>query len=121
MSIRALRGATTVDENSAAAILEATSELLTALMEANRIDPGQVLSATFSTTNDLDQAAPAEAARKLGWTEAALMCLQEMQVEGGLRRCVRARVLWDTGRSQSEMVHCYLRGASGLRPDLTDR
>lgn len=120
MSIRALRGAITVTENSRESILEATGELLKALVEANRIAPQQVIAATFSATADLDQAYPAEAARAIGWTEAGLMCVQEMRVAGGLAKCIRARVLWETERSQSEMVHRYLRGAVDLRQDLSE-
>lgn len=120
MSVRALRGAITATENSREAILEATRELLKALVEANELIPSQVVAATFSVTADLDQTYPAEAARHLGWTEAGLMCVQEMQVEGALAKCIRVRVLWDTERPQSAMKHRYLRGASDLRKDLSE-
>jgi chorismate mutase len=46
------------------------------------------------------------------------MCVQEMNVAGSLRGCLRVLVLWETDKPQAEMQHCYLRGASGLRPDL---
>ena len=120
MSIRAVRGAITASENSREAILAATRELLLALIEANRIDASAVIAATFSVTADLDQAYPAEAARNLEWTEAGLLCVQEMRVQGTLDRCIRVRVLWETERPQSAMKHCYLGGASDLRPDLLE-
>ncbi len=118
MSVRALRGAITVPQNSREAILTAAEQLLRALVEANGLEPPAVVSAVFSTTPDLDQAYPAEAARKLGWTQAALLCLQEMQVAGSLPMCLRVLVLWETDRSQAEMRHCYLGKARVLRPDL---
>ncbi len=117
MPLRAIRGAISVSENSRTAILEATHELLQSLVDANSVQAGEVVAATFSVTPDLDQAYPAEAAREMGWTDAALMCLQEMQVEGGLSKCIRLRVLWDTAQPQSEVIHRYLRGAAKLRPD----
>jgi len=120
MSIRALRGAITASENSREAILAATLKLLQALIEANRIDASAVIAATFSVTADLDRAYPAEAARDLGWTEAGLLCVQEMRVQGALDKCIRVRVLWETERPQSAMRHCYLRGASDVRPDLLE-
>ena len=86
MPIRAIRGAITASENSREAIEEATGLLLRALIEDNRLLASEVLAATFSVTSDLDQIYPAEMARGLGWTEAALMCVQEMQVEGALNK-----------------------------------
>lgn len=120
MPVRALRGATTAPGNSRQAILEATGDLLRALMEANGFGSAQVISAVFTATEDLNAAYPAEAARELGWNQAALMCLQEMRVEGGLPRCLRVMVLVETETDQSDLVHRYLGGAAALRPDLTD-
>ncbi len=117
MAIRALRGAITVPENTREAILAATHELLDSLIESNGILPGEVISATFTATGDLDRAYPAEAAREKGWTEASLLCLQELEVAGSLARCLRVQVLWETDLPQAEMRHRYLRGAADLRPD----
>ncbi len=118
MPIRAIRGAITVPDNSRGAILEATHALLQSLVEANGMSAGEVIAATFSMTSDLDQAYPAEAARELGWTEAGLMCVQEMRIEGSLNKCIRVRVLWETEHPQSAITHRYLRGAASLRTDL---
>ncbi len=118
MPIRAIRGAITVPDNSRTAILEATHALLQALVEANGMSAGEVIAATFSVTPDLDQAYPAEAARDLGWTEAGLMCVQEMRVEGTVNKCIRVQVLWETEQPQSAVTHRYLGGAASLRTDL---
>ena len=118
MPIRALRGAITVTEDTRAAILSATDELLTALIEANTIQTETVISAVFTATPDLTAAYPAEAARALGWTQAGLLCLSEMPVKGSLPRCIRVLVYVESSRPQAEMRHQYLRGASNLRPDL---
>jgi len=47
MRLRGIRGATTVESNTKDAILDATSELLTALIKANEIDPGDIASVFF--------------------------------------------------------------------------
>lgn len=115
---RGVRGATTVERNDADAILEATRELLLALIEANRLAPEDVASAIFSVTPDLTAAYPARAARDLGWAQVPLLDVQEAAVSGGLPRCVRVLLHWNTDKPASEIVHVYLRGARALRPDL---
>ena len=120
MPLCALRGAITVPEDSREAILEASRRLLEALIEANDIEPEQVVAATFTATPDLTAAYPAEAARALGWTQAGLLCVQEMHVPGSLPRCLRVLVLLETDRPQATMRHQYLGEARGLRPDLSE-
>ncbi len=119
MMLRGVRGAITVEENSEGAILAATREVLTALIEANGIEEHEVASVLFSSTPDLGAAFPARAARELGWRNVALMCSQELAVQGGLQRCIRVLVHWNTARGPDEIRHCYLRAAVALRPDLT--
>ena len=114
---RGLRGATTVEKNDAEAMLEATTELLQALIEANGLREEDIASVFFTTTPDLNAVYPAAAARRLGWTRTALLCVQEMAVPGSLPRSIRALIHWNTERSIDELHHIYLREASALRPD----
>jgi chorismate mutase len=120
MACRGVRGATTTDDNSREAILQATRELLALMIRSNGIWPGDVASAIFTTTPDLDAEFPALAARQLGWMHVALMCGHELGVPGALGRCIRILVHWNTDRSADEIVHVYVKGAAKLRPDLTD-
>jgi len=117
MPIRAIRGAITASENSREAILEASRKLLQVIIDANDLHSDQVVAATFSVTQDLNRAYPAEAARSLGWTEVALMCFQEMHVEGALAMCIRVRILIEKDLAQAEIKHQYMRGAADLRND----
>ncbi|RJQ77932.1 MAG: chorismate mutase [Desulfobacteraceae bacterium] len=117
MRCRGVRGATTADENSPQAILEATRELLYIMLRANQIEAEDVASIYFTTTEDLNATYPALAARQLGWYDAALMCGHEMQVPGGLEKCIRVMIHWNTTRSSKEVMHVYLRNARQLRPD----
>jgi chorismate mutase len=119
MSCRGVRGATTVAENNPTAILEATRELLEAIVSANQLQGEDLAAALFTITPDLDAAFPAQAARDLGWTLVPLLDAQEVPVPGSLPRCIRILLLWNTPKRQDEVVHVYLRGARALRPDLT--
>ena len=115
-TVRGLRGATTADSNTRDAILEATRELLEALVEANEVSADDIAAVTFSTTRDLDAEFPAVAARvDLGWTEVAMMCGHEMEVPGGQERCIRVMILVNTDKAPHELKRIYLREAASLR------
>lgn len=118
---RGVRGAISVEANSAEAILSATRELLEALIAANGIAPDDVCSLLLTVTPDLTAEYPAMAARQIGWQAVAVMCAQEMPVPHGLPRCVRALVHWNTDRTAGEIKHIYLRDAEALRPDRVAR
>lgn len=106
-----------MDRNDAAEILAATDELLRALIEANELQPDDIVSGLFTVTHDLDAAFPARASEEYGWNIVALLHATEIPVPGSLARCIRLLVHAYTTRSRAEIKHCYLRGASVLRPD----
>ena len=112
---RGIRGATTTQENTDTEIYAATRELLAQLIDANQIDQENVAAAYFTVTTDLDAAYPAAAARQLGWNSTALMCSTEIPVPGSLPRCIRVMLLYNTEKSQLEMVNVYLNGTDVLR------
>ena len=118
--LRGIRGATTVGANTKEAILQATGELLQAIIEANGVERDDVASVFFSTTPDLDAEFPAVAARNLGWTRVALMCAHEMNVPGSLPMCLRILMHVNTSKAPDQIEFVYLRGARALRPDLAD-
>ena len=115
LACRGIRGATTATENTAEAIYDATRELLTRLIEANQIEEENVAAVYFTATLDLNAAFPAAAARQLGWNNTALMDATEIAVPGSLTRCVRALILFNTEKSQREIVNIYLNGTDVLR------
>lgn len=117
MWCRGVRGATTVEENSSQAILRGTRQLLALMVRENGIEPEDVCSVFFSTTHDLDAEFPALAARQLGWLDSALICTNELDVPGSLRKCVRILIHWNTEKRLDEIVHVYIRDAARLRPD----
>lgn len=120
MHIRGIRGATTCEENSEEAILGATAELLQQMADANGVEADELAAVIFTATPDLTAAFPAEAARRLNWATVPLLSAAEIGVPAALDRCVRVLMLWNSSRSQEQVVHVYLRRATALRPDLKD-
>ena len=118
MMVRGVRGATTVEANSGEAILEASRELLTAMIKANGIDAESVASAFFTTPPDLNAEFPAVAARNMGWTHVALLCGHEMNKPGALTMCLRILLHVNSDKPAKDVKHVYLRGARVLRPDI---
>ena len=118
MSVRAIRGATQVEENSASAIAAGTKELLAEVLRSNNLEVGQVISVLLTATPDLNAAFPAAAAREVGFDSTPLLCAVEIDVPGALQRVVRAMVTVETSQSMAEISHIYLGGAKALRRDI---
>jgi chorismate mutase len=114
---RGIRGAITVEENTREAIMAGTRELLLRLIAANDLQIEDIGSVFFTTTADLTAEFPALAARSLGWHDVALMCGHEMAVPGSLGKCIRVLIHWNTSKTQTEIVHVYLKDATRLRPE----
>ncbi|GIW51853.1 MAG: chorismate mutase [Gemmatimonadales bacterium] len=117
MPVRGIRGATTAQDNTREAILSATEELLQAIVAANQLALEDIASVLFTVTSDLDAEYPARAARELGWHDIPLLGATEMNVPGGVPRCIRVLLHVNTDKPASQMKHIYLRGARALRPD----
>jgi len=118
--VRAVRGATTVNENTEKEIFDATAELLTMIMEQNNIEKSDVISIIFSVTSDLDAAFPATAARKMGFDRTAMLSTYEMNVPGSLGKCIRILMHIDTDKKNDDLKFIYLKEAKKLRPDLSE-
>jgi chorismate mutase len=119
MVIRGIRGAIQASENSPEAILQATEELLLAILKSNpEVQPHDLASVIFTVAPDLDAAYPAKAARDLGWDQVPLLCAQEIPDPGFLPRCIRVLLHWNTELPQSSIHPVYIGAASSLRPDL---
>lgn len=117
VACRGVRGATSADANTREAIVQATRELLEALVEANGIEPADIASVFLTATPDLNADFPAQAARAMGWDDAALLCAQEIAVPTATPSLLRVLLHWNTSKTQAEIRHIYLKGATALRPD----
>ena len=119
MAVRGIRGATTTDEDSETAIVDATTELLAQLARENALTAGDIAAVWFTTTPDLTAEFPAAAARRFGWGNVPLLCAHEMAVPvsnpRSLPRCIRVLLLVNTDRPATSMRFVYLRDAEKLR------
>ena len=120
MVVRALRGATTVDQDLPRQVTERTVELLQELLAQNEVGEDDLVSVLFTATPDLTCMFPATAARTIGLGAVPLLCATEIDVRGATPRCIRVLVHLHTERTRDELHHVYLHGARGLRDDLPD-
>ncbi|MDF2520783.1 MAG: aroH [Clostridia bacterium] len=114
----AIRGATTINADTVEEITTNTKLLLQNIISENKLDIKHIIAIFFTCTRDIKAAYPAKAARELGITQASLMCMQEMYVEGSLEKCIRLSLLYDKSLEQGTARHIYLNDAVNLRPDL---
>ena len=117
-AVRALRGATTLDQDDESQMTERVQALVKEMLARNELDHDDVISILFTATEDLVCAFPAAAARAAGLGDVPLLCARELSVVGGTPRCVRVMMHVATDRSRAELRHVYLEGAAGLRDDL---
>jgi chorismate mutase len=117
VKLKALRGAITVEENDADAILDATEELLREVMARNELQTEDMVSCIFTTTGDLDAEFPAVAARRIGLSSVPLLGAREMDRPGALPRVIRLMVHCYADPERPAQ-HVYLREAVQLRQDL---
>ena len=112
-----IRGATTASGNSVGEIEDAVVELVNELISRNKLIKKNLLSITFTTTNDLNACFPASIARKCnGLDSVAFLDCQQMYVSNDVDFCIRimAQVLLPPNHPVN---HPYLRGAAKLRSD----
>ena len=100
--------------------MAAAEELLQKMVSANGVEAEDVACVLFTTTPDLNAEFPAVAARKMGFSQTALLCGHEMNVPGSLPMCLRILILFNTEKRADEITHVYTRDAVGLRTRNSD-
>jgi chorismate mutase len=119
-TVRGVRGATTVDEDTVDQVTERSQELMRAIMSRNELDQEDVISVLFTATGDVTCTFPATAVREIGFGAVPLLCAAEIAVPGSMPRCIRVLLHVHTDMPRDEIHHVYLHGAQGLRDDLPD-
>lgn len=117
-TLQALRGATTLDEDSSEQMTERVVALLEQLFDRNGVERDDLISVIFTATADLASMFPAAAARTFGLGAVPLLCAQELDIEGSTPRCIRVLIHLTTDRPRDQLHHVYLEGARNLRDDL---
>jgi chorismate mutase len=118
MRLVALRGANTVTENTAEAILSATDALMREILSRNRLGADDLVSCIFTLTPDLDAQFPAVAAREMGLSSVPLLCAREIPVPGALPKVIRVLMHAYLPDPEAKPQHVYLGDAIKLRLDL---
>jgi len=113
-----LRGATTVDEDTVAAINDRVQTLVAAMLDRNGVDKDDLISIVFTATDDIHAMFPAAAARALGLGDVPLLCARELDITGAQPLCIRVMMHIETRRPA--LHHVYLEGARALRDDLPE-
>jgi chorismate mutase len=118
VKVRAIRGAIQIDSDNAELMREGVVELMSAIMKSNDLTNEDLISVLFTCTPDLVSDFPAASARAMGLGQVPLICAVEMAVPGSLPRTIRVMIHCTTSRTQVEIAHVYLRGATILRKDI---
>ncbi len=116
--VKAVRGATTVNNNSETEIISATKDLLQQIVQKNDINIDDIISIIFVVTKDLNACFPAKSARELEWTSVPLIDCVSPDVSGSLQKCIRILLHFNSDKNLSQVKHIYLNNAVTLRPDL---
>ena len=116
--VRAVRGATQVNDNDDESIRSSVTELVETLQKKNHIERSDIISIVFSQTRDVTSLNPATALRSVGYAEVPLFCTQEPEYDAGKPRMIRVLLTFSTDGSH-EIIPVYLNGAASLRSDLT--
>jgi chorismate mutase len=116
--VKAVRGAISVNNNDHISMEKAVFQLISTIIEKNKIEESNIISIIFSQTKDLNIANPAAALRASGkFASIPLFCTQEPEYENSMNSLVRVLVTFEGG--QSDSIHpVYLGRASHLRTDL---
>ena len=119
MAVRAVRGATQLDQDTREQMLDRVAEMVQDVIDANALSVDDFISILFTATDDLTAEFPAYAARQLGFTDVPLICARELEIGDSMPRVVRMMAHIETDLARSEVTHVYLHGAAGLRRDLS--
>jgi chorismate mutase len=118
MTVRAIRGATRVDSDDRDHVLLRSRELVREFLGANGLGSKDVVSILFSATPDIRSVAPALAARQLGLHDVALLCVQEMTVEGAMPGVIRFLAHIEVESPDVSLRNVYLHGTETLRQEI---
>ena len=118
MAVRAIRGATQLENDVREHMLDRVAEMVQDVIESNKLAVDDFISIIFTATADLVSEFPAYAARQLGFSDVPLICARELEIEGSMPRVVRMLAHVESDLPKAEITHVYLHGAANLRRDL---
>lgn len=108
-----IRGAVDA-QNTASSIINQSKILLEEIINVNNLDKKEIKCILFTVTQDLDKAYPALAARYIGLNDTALICINEMLVEGQMLGVIRLSIFYNDDIEKKDV---YLGKTQSLRKD----
>lgn len=114
--VRAIRGATTLEEDSPEQVRARVQQLVSTILVRNSLRSEDVISILFTATEDIVSMFPATAARELGLDEVPLICARELSVKDSLPLCIR--LMMHVSTDSERVNHVFLEAAKELRSDL---
>ena len=110
--MRVIRGAINIENNKTILIKKATEQLINKIVNNEELEEKQFFSIIVSVTKDITKLNPCTVIRKMGYTDTALMGVQEMDIENSLPLTIR--ILIHAEGSNSTKFY-YLRDTKKLR------
>ena len=115
--LTAIRGATTADGDEDKYIESAVVDLIKEFISLNDLKKEDIISITFTVTQDLTACFPASIARRyFNFDSVAFLDCQQMYVPNDVNFCIRMMAFVNL-KCNRRPVHPYLKGSSRLRPD----
>lgn len=118
MNIFAIRGAITVEADSAEEIIEKSVALAQTIAAENSFDT--IVSVVVSTTEDIRAFYPARAIREASVLDGPIFSCKEPEIAGALPLCIRLLVTVTSNDDAATAHHVYLGKARALRKDLAE-
>ena len=113
-AVRALRGATTLDNDTAEEMEARVQALLREMLDRNGVAHDDIVSIVFTATDDLHAMFPATAARGMGLGVLAGVDHPHRALVDDAARAVHLT----TDRAAADLRHVYLEKAKGLNDEL---
>lgn len=118
-SVRALRGATTVEADDPALIRDALRSVFDEMLSRNNVANDDLISVLVTTTPDIVSIFPAKALREeCGLDDVPLLGAVEADIVGATPLALRIMLHCTTSLARSEVEHVFQGQAANMRPDL---
>lgn len=113
-TLKALRGAINIADNTAAEVEKGTEQLISELIRLNELDYSDMVCVMFSLTHDITAEYPAAVFRAKFSSSVPLFSSLEPNIDGGLPLTIRVMIL----HYGEKNVPVYLNQTINLRKDL---
>ncbi len=114
-----IRGATTIERDEKAFIIDSVKQLLDEIFKENNLKKEEIRGFLFSLTTDIHSYHPAKAARECGYDFAPLFACVEPDVVGALPLCIRLMLFTELAEDRG-VKHIYQKEAKALRKDISE-